>query len=439
MYGEFPELKAAVQWFISLMPEGDWSARRLATAKWYYETLINQSGDPSGKGRFYNERDLIGWYLFLGEAFTDHPWNYELIFGCHVVPILAAIGRNLDLLKSVAGFTERCRRIVLGERSQPNGGLFEILVAAAYTRQGWTVAFQPEQPGRVKTHDLNISKGKNKYAVECKRMEGGEYVEQERARMRVLWRQPCMFLVGQEISALLDVRFKVELKNVPDSYLLKKAQDFVYYRNERFAWDDGVSVGCLSRLDLQPIQTVLATDYIPHPSSRFNELLTGSYRRYDSGIMVMRLKFGPSPHLVDQLDLAVAARYESLSEAAIDRKARDILAKLSEANAQLPEDLPGIVHIGFEALSGDEVEQRRYEKILQRIRGFDRQHSALEYVYCHYFAPEPPPDETWAIDETCQWHAVRPSPQPLAGGLLVVPSTAGESRKGVHWDGKNLR
>jgi hypothetical protein len=26
-YGDFPELKKAVQWFISLLPEGDWPMR----------------------------------------------------------------------------------------------------------------------------------------------------------------------------------------------------------------------------------------------------------------------------------------------------------------------------------------------------------------------------------------------------------------------------
>lgn len=31
----------------------------------------------------------------------------------------------------------------------------------------------------------------------------------------------------------------------------------------------------------------------------------------------------------------------------------------------------------------------------------------LEYVYCHYFVPESPPNERWAFDETAQWCAVR--------------------------------
>jgi hypothetical protein len=91
LYGTFPELKRGVQWFISLLREGEWPIRRDAIAKRFYRSLIGEFLDPTGKGRYFDERDIFGWYLFLGEAFTDHPWNYEVFFGCHVIPILGAI------------------------------------------------------------------------------------------------------------------------------------------------------------------------------------------------------------------------------------------------------------------------------------------------------------------------------------------------------------
>ncbi len=78
------------------------------------------------------------------------------MFGSRVVPILTAIGRSLNLLQSVSGVDERVRRIVGPERSQPNGGLFELLVAAAYRRAGATVAFRPERPGTAKTYDMDV-------------------------------------------------------------------------------------------------------------------------------------------------------------------------------------------------------------------------------------------------------------------------------------------
>jgi len=203
-------------------------------------------------------------------------------------------------------------------------------------------------------------------------------------------------------------------------------------------WDDDIASGVIGDLDLTPIQESLKTGYLLHPGPVFNKLLTGSYRRYDSMIEVTRVKHTTNPHFIDNLDLAVIARWSSLSEAAIDKKARDIQAKLVEANKQLPPDIPGVIHIGFEALSGDEVEQRRYEKIIDRVRHFDRAGSRLEFIYCHYFAPETSPEETWAIDETAQWIGVRETDHPLPSGMLLLPEKEGSSRPGVHWDGLAL-
>jgi hypothetical protein len=116
----------------------------------------------------------------------------------------------------------------------------------------------------------------------------------------------------------------------------------------------------------------------------------------------------------------------------VNKKARDILKRLSDANDQLPTDVAGVVHIGFEALGADMIERRRYEKILETARKFDRGMSKLEFVYCHYFAPDPSLEETWAIDETVQWLGVSPD-GPLENGQLL-PSDHDSGRAGVYWE-----
>lgn len=248
MYGPFPDLKKCVHWFTSLIPTTEWPRRREAIARRFYQFLVGELGNLSGKGRCFNDRDMFGWYLFLGEALTDHPWNYEVMFGCRVIPVLAAIGRNLDLLlTSVEGFVDRARSVLATERAQPNAGLFEILVAAAYARSGWEVRFKPVKKGIAKTYDLDVAKGSHRFAVECKRMEGGEYVEAERARMRELWQIPCLGLTHHEKrSTYLEVRFKIELMNVPDRYLLDRVYDFVKSKIPSLLWDDEVASGVIA-------------------------------------------------------------------------------------------------------------------------------------------------------------------------------------------------
>jgi hypothetical protein len=45
--------------------------------------------------------------------------------------------------------------------------------------------------GGGKFYDLDVELDGTKWAVECKRLEAGEYAEKERQRMRDLWRTPC--------------------------------------------------------------------------------------------------------------------------------------------------------------------------------------------------------------------------------------------------------
>jgi hypothetical protein len=432
MYGEFPDLKRGVEYFKSLMTPEDWVARRAAVAKRFYQSLIGELDDPTGKGKFFKDGELFDWYLFLGEAFTDHPWNYEVIYGCRVVPILAAIGRELNTLTKIEGFRERAVRLVGQGTSQPNGPLFEMLVAAAYARAGAKTVMRPETPGQSKSYDLDVELKGKRWAVECKRMEAGEYADGERQCMRELWKAPCLMLVAEQRNSILDVNFKVELSAVPEGYLLQKVQRFLRRCLTSYMWSDNIALGTIDNLDIEPVQKALERNYLLHPSPQFTKILTGSYRRDDGMLSMYRIRYASNPHFIDELDLAVVARWSSRSEEAVNKKARDILKRLSDAVDQLPTNVAGVTHIGFEALGEDEIEKRRYEKILETARTFDREKSKLEFVYYHYFAPDPSPEETWAIDETVQWFGVSPKGRPLENGK-VLPSDDG-GRPGVHWD-----
>ncbi|MCW5679683.1 MAG: transposase [Xanthobacteraceae bacterium] len=433
LYGDFPDLKTGVEWFKSLMSEEEWKARRDAQGKRFYQALTGELQDPSGVGRFFENNDRMGWYLFLGESFTDHPWNYEVNFGCRVLPVFAAIGRNLDLLKKIDGFRERCIKVLKSEKAQPNGILFELVVAARYARAGGTVSFRNEKAGLAKSYDLDVDLDGKRWTVECKRIELGEYADKERTRMRELWVPASMQLAMADRNALANITLDIELQDVPDDYLISKAQRFLSAKKASITWSDEIGSGIISDLDLRPIQEAMENSHWLFPGPQYMKLLTGKYIRYDNSLVIQKVKYASNPHYIDDIGLAVVARWECTSERSIEKRARDILNKLAEANEQLPHDVAGVVHIGFEALGTDVVEQRRYEKILSTVQQFDREKSALEYVYCHYFAPEASPEDTWAIDETVQWIGISPTKRPLDKGHVLLPEHAISSRSGVHW------
>ena len=167
--------------------------------------------------------------------------------------------------------------------------------------------------------------------------------------------------------------------------------------------------------------------------SRLVELLTGEYIRNAPYASMIRCEPAENPRYVAECHVAVLFRYESLAPASIDAKARDVVRKLAEAVDQLPVDRPGIVHIGFEAVEGDRVEEARYRKIVASTEKFDPRGKPLKYVYCHYFVPECPPDQAWSFDETT--HRIARDarhPEPL-GDVFLVLAPGSEERKGPHW------
>ncbi len=426
------EIRAALDWFTSFMKPGEWEKRRVSAARRLYSSALGEM-DPSGKGRFFDESDTFGWYLFLGEALIRHPWNYEPMFGSRIVPVLIAIGRNLGLLKCIPGADQRAARVALDERRQPNGGLFELLVAAAYARAGGDVAFVPERKGGPQTHDLDVVIGGQNWAVECKRMETSDYGEAERSRMRDLWGPSASYLSSIGRSLIATVDFLVEIEDVPDNYLTHKVQEYLASDKSSLIWFDRIAAGSIGYIDLQPLQDVLEKDEVLITSTRMQELLTGIYQPHARMLTLLRTKRKTSPRYASACDMAVVLRWECIADASISAKARDILRHLARALPQLPNGRPGVVHMGIEAVDGEAVERTRLTKVLSTLESFDPEGKALEYVYCHYFAPESPPTHLFDFEETAQWRAIRPvGTRPLVDASLVIPANAGR-KDGFLW------
>jgi hypothetical protein len=430
---DHPEVRRAVEWFKSSMGTTEWRARRLAVARRIYGLTIN-GADPGSSGRFFDERDSFAYQLFLAEAFIDHIWNYDPIFGSRVVPVFAAIGRNFDLLQGVAGIGERVTRMIGAERAQPNGPLFELLVAAAYRRAGGQVAFVPEQRGGPRTHDMDVELHGRTYAVEGKRMETSEYGDAERQRVRQLWGPSAAHLGNILCSTLAQVEFLEPLADVPSDYLTRKTKSWQLAPAREFTWEDRHGRGRIKRLDLAPLRSVLETDDVLNGSTRLAELLTGRYKRHQPMISSLRVKLAENPRYVTECDYATILEWTPLAPASISGRARDVLRKVADGLGQVPADRPSVIHVGFEAVEGDAVEALRHRRIAASMKDFDPEDKPLECVYTHFFAPESPPDEGWAFDETVDVRAIRPTgPPPLQEPFLVLEPSS-EQRRGGHWE-----
>src|SRR6266702_1494675 len=83
-WSDEPDLRRAVNWFKSFMTDKDWRHRMEAAARRLYSVAVGKFRDPSDLGRFIEEKDTFGWYLFLADAYLNHLWNYDPTFGARV-------------------------------------------------------------------------------------------------------------------------------------------------------------------------------------------------------------------------------------------------------------------------------------------------------------------------------------------------------------------
>ncbi len=415
-----PDLRRAVDWLKGYVGD-DWPRRRLAAFARLHASAVGDDGFDE-KGQFFDTGDTLGWYLFLGEAYLDHAWNFEPMYGSRVIPLLKAIGRSLPLIQGISGIDDRVKRLVGAEKRQPNGILFELLVAASYRRAGAVVAFRLETPGQRKTHDLDVTIGGILYAVECKRMETSGYGEQERMRMRVLWRPASELLEKMGLSVFVDVTFQIPIAEVHERYLLERTEQWLSSKLPSLLWQDEFARGTIGEMDLAPLQSVLETDDVLISGTRVLELLTGHYRRHENHIQGVRFKYGASPRYMHECDQAIVLRWKCIAEASVNAKAKDVVAKLAQATEQLPNDRPGVVHIGLEAVEGDESEAARIARVLKSLEKFDPRDKPLEFVYVHYFLPDSPPEGGWDFEERVDWRRLSgTSRMPLDPAMLVIP------------------
>jgi len=432
---EDADLRRAVDWLSSFLKPAEWKARRFAAFTLFIESASGERKTDAGKGRFFDEKDRFAWYLLLGENWLERPELYDYVFGSRVIPVFIAIGQNLDALKAVAGVNERVRRMVTKEKAQPNACLFELLVAASYLREGGVVSFLEEKPGVGKTHDMDVELRGVSYAVECKRLETGDYTEAERDASRRLWVPVSSEFERLKMDVRCDVDYITELRTVPPTYLASKAQQWLSKGALLpLTWSDEHGVGAISRLNLVPLQTELERSRIASNSTRVYELLLGGYRRNAKVISALRIKRADNPLYMDACTGGTVCNWRSLSPAATESKARDVIKRVSDGCAQIADGRRGVVHIGLEAVDGDEVEEMRYAKVTKSLTNFDPRGKNLEYVYVHWLAPESPPNKAFDFNETRHLQAILPKSVAPIEGFLVLPKGARkDSRRGGHW------
>jgi len=382
-----PDTRRFTEWLRAMIPAEEWSRRRLAHFFALYGAgePFRREDIPEVPYKLDADGDRGGWYLFLAEAWIDHIRDYEPAQGSRVIPLFQRLGCHFGLLLSIKGVADRAKRILTSEMKQPDGALFELIVAVAYRRAGWEVEFIDETPDH-KTPDFVVMGEAGIWSVECKRMSKSLYSRVERDQFWRRWRPAMSLIEARRLNYFYDLDFRAEVQDVPEDYLLELTHAKIR-RNAALVVDDQWAVGTVNDIDLGPIQKEIKQRPVCNPSHQMFALLTGDYQptRSYAGAM-MTHAWSEHPRYVDEIEVASIARWQCSNPEALRLKSNHFRRQLVGANAQLKGWGPAVVHLGFEAMESELTEAARAPKLKDMVLNFDPQGTLLFWTYIHHFS-----------------------------------------------------
>jgi hypothetical protein len=443
--------KKACRWFIETIGEEEWVRRRKGVVDYFKSqervNLTEADVQTSEAHKLYQpiavHDDWMAWYMYLMESLVERPGVDEPFQAGRISPFFAAIGRRIDLLKQVKGIEERLKVLLNQQQNQPDSTLFELLVASHYLRNGWTVCFLKEDLSK-QTPDLEVTRDGKTFWVECKRLaKVPEFAEQERAEWLKRFRHLTNALRILEISAHVEVVFQKPIADTDEIVLGQMIT--TYFKTKNWSDGDWVSNGDVNikvkRLDIAAINKVLDEENPRQNSPSMIKVIVGSYEMHGNYTQLIDYKqlteFGPDDglHVLNKFCNAIyaaySAKYKCIAPESIDKKAKDVRKTLSKAVKQIPTDGAGIIHIGYETVSGPEVEVIRQKKTKETVDSFKFNDKNIEAIYCHAIQPL---IEVGGFEcaETTLYFEKRPGRMFSDTLLLDPPNTT--KRDSTHWE-----
>lgn len=403
------DVLAAINWLKKILPSAEIETRIAKVEKRFQ--AAKQEWAQGHRVSLYDPKDKISWYIHQAQRYADPSLRADFFLpeGYRIAPLFKRLGQLMPHLLAIKGADECAMRLLSKNRAQPDDGIYELLVAGAYQCRGWSsVEFVPEAPGHGKRNDLRVEDGSTHWAVECKRTGRSGYGHDERIAGERIASHAHKLSQQSGRSLVVLCQFTEELHKLGDGYLTEKIEHFLQ-QPDPHEWQDDGGRGVVFDTEWTDLHAVLMHDDIYFGSSRMVELLLGQY----DPIMDFSMDGSWTPaeerplHAtwVEQASLVV---WRSTAKEAARRKARHFRSVVGRASQQLPGDIPGAVHVGYETMGGNSVDGLRHSHNFQEMQNFDVGKTGLRMVYGNYFMPElvTARNESCAVSETLAWYPV---------------------------------
>lgn len=443
------DIKKALHWFLQYMGENSWLDRRKKVIDYFSKMAKKLYEEPekfdvdSDEGRMAFYQDWIAWYLYLAESLADRPAVDEPSQSSRIWPFFATIGRYSEELKKAKGIEDKLHDLLKKRINQPDSILFELVVAICYIKNGWNVEFIHES-GKGKTPDLYVTRGDQKYFVECKRLaKVTEYSENERSEWLKRWREVLPLLLQYPDSVFLDIEFKIEVAKTDIGLAAKAFHDMALSGAVKHGFcveNEHVKV-CAKHMDMQRIHDHFDKWMVKFPSPQLYALFDDDYDpqgSYTNACIAKLVEVSPDSESVikifaDELDKAYCAKWVCTAIESIDKKAKDVKNLLVKAVNQAPENGSTIIHIGFETLHGPHIEYIRDAKIVELLSDFDFGDKDIASIFCHSFQSRLFANNEWDFAETTRLFGFTEDPNKLLRDNLLMDREGTVKANETHW------
>lgn len=432
-------LRAGLQPFLDRMSAEQWRQRR----KNILEQLDARPAETDlEKATSIRVReDEIGWYLFLCQQALEDPMCTDISQAQRALPFFAGIGARWPHAPKVKGLTRKLDELLGDYKRDPDGLIFEVLVALSYAACGWEVEFLAEQP--TKTPDMVARRGDDELYIECKRLSRRtQYAETERNEFLRMWDHAKHVLLDNRQWIWLKGTFHADAGDLPTEFLSEVLKPVLPLGGGELLIHDGPLATIHARLmDRGAVQRHMSQYRVKANSPMLSRVLGGDWAPENAAVTIIHAvktsqvvdcELPVLGAYIEEVGFACGFTREFDSPISIEKKARDVTKQLSDAVKQVPDDKPSIIHIAAETMEGLDVERRRTEKVMSKIPQFVSDKPVLA-VHFHRLQTHQRAEKLYEIDETVnrfQVDGVRLRHIPSA---MVVPLDT-PMQSGSHWE-----
>jgi len=406
-----PEIIAALDWLGDASGDPSAFRARIKSAQNLYRQYVSETNNL-GKDPKLEELgpDRVASYLAQADALVHDAAAYDLALSPRIVPFIKQIGGNVQALHSVSGAYNRAFRMVKQSTVDPETAIFELAVASAYLRAGFTVEFIAEAPPE-KRPDFRVERTGAVADIECKRLSQSTYAKSESKRQGQICARLSELIYDRKLSLHIDVVYTRELSDVPEDYLVDRVNASLSRRVitfDGYPWKDDFGEGVIRPSNLSAVHrdTIGSSLYFGTKLARLlsgTEVTQDAYNLIGSGDPDFR-----DPRYLEHLHYCSVITWGCSAVESINARARFIRSKLAEVDQQMHCSTAGIVHVGMDAQRDGHTSDVRRARNIDVVREFQAS-STIREIYLHYFVPLTTEVTAWTIDETTDCFGVDPN------------------------------